>query len=175
MTIESIIGSLQGTYKRLQPDSILHVDKLMTERRENKELREQSFYTADGELYFLRGKKQTPMLAMTRGDVNPLFQDTTIDTYCEELRQNRNYRPKLKEFQRAVKAKDTVLIDLTKLHLSKGDDEWGYLAIDPARLKALNAEERTLAVRVYGPRKEFDANMKCLLMLALQKKQEFMC
>src|SRR3989338_1858149 len=123
MTIESIVGTLPETYKLLQPDTILHVDQLMTERRTNHELRSQWFYTADGEVYSLQGEKKTPTLAITRAASNPLFQDSTIDVYCAQLRREGNYRPSADETQRALQAPDTILVDLTKLELSGNEME----------------------------------------------------
>ena len=37
--IKSVVGKLAKTYKRLRPESILHADELMKERRTNEELR----------------------------------------------------------------------------------------------------------------------------------------
>ena len=161
-TIESVVGTLAQTYKLLRPETILHVDQLTTERQTNPKLRSQWFYTADGEIYSLQGKKKTPTLAITRGSRNPLFQDSTIDVYCEQLRRDENYRPSDKETQRALKAKDSVLIDLTQLKLSENEEEWSYLAIDTRQWKRLSPEEKKLAQRVYGPQPEFAANMKML-------------
>ncbi len=162
MTIESVVGTLPEAYRLLRPDSILHVDQLITERRTDLELRQQWFYTADGEVYFLQGKENIPTLAMTRRASNPLLQDSTIDTYCGQLRREGNYRPSAEETQRALEAPDTLLVDLTKLQLSGNETEWRYLAIDPRKWENLNPEQRKFAERVYGPLKEFAANMKML-------------
>ncbi len=173
MTIESVVGSLQETYKLLRPETILHVDQLTTERRTNHELRSQWFHTADGEVYFLQGEKKTPTLAMTRGANNPLFQDSTIDTYCEQLRRDGNYHPSAEETQRALKASDTVLIDLTELKLSGDETEWRHLALDPREWEKLNTEQQKLAQRVYGPAAEFAANMKMLADAGISETKIF--
>ena len=162
MTIESVIGTLTEVYKLLRPESILHADELMKERRTNIELRNQSFYTADGEVYSLQGEDRTPTLAITRGSSNPLFQDSKIDNYCPQLFNNRNYRPTPDETLRALQAEDTVLVDLTTLRLQKYDEEFSYLAINTEKYKTLNSEEQKLAQRVYGKDDDFAQTIQML-------------
>ena len=162
MTIETVVGTLAEVYKLLRPKSIRHVDELMTERRTNEKLCGQWFYTADGEVYSLQGEDRTPTLAITRGSSNPLLQDSTINRYCRELLQNKNYRPTPDETLRALHAQDTVLVDLTKLRLRIVDEEFSYLAIDIKKHTTLNPEERTLAQRVYGKDEDFTQTMKML-------------
>ena len=162
MTIESVVGRLAETYKLLRPESILHADELMKERRTNEELRRQSFYTADGEVYSLQGKNRTPTLAITRGSSNPLFQDSAIDKYCQQLRENQNYRPTPDETQRALQAEDTVVIDLTALRLQGSEVEWRYFTVDTQDYKQLNPEEQKLAQRVYGKDNDFAQTMQML-------------
>ena len=160
--IETVIGRLAEVYKLLKPESILHVDELMKERRTNRNLRNQWFYTADGIVYSLQGEKRTPTLAITRGSSNPLFQDSTFDEYCRQLLENKNYRPTSEETSRALQAEDTVVIDLTALRLQGNDVEWRYLTIDTKKYKKLKSEEQKLAQRVYGKGKDFGLTMKML-------------
>ena len=165
MTLETVTGTLAEAYKLLQPGSILHADELMKERRLHPitldgDLRHQCFYTADGLLYFMDG--QAPKLAITRGSSNPLFQDSTIDEYCRQLLQNNNYRPTPKETSRALRAENTVVIDLTKLRLEEFDEECSYLTIDTRKYKKLKPEEQKLAERVYGKGQDFGLTMEML-------------
>ena len=160
--IETVEGRLAETYRLLRPESILHADELMKERRTNEELRNKLLYTADGEIYSLQGKNRTPTLAITRGNFNPLFQDSKIDGYCEQLRENENYRPTPDETSRALHAEDTVVIDLTALRLQKSDEEDSYLAIDTRKYNTLNSEEQKLAQRVFGKGQDFVENMQML-------------
>ena len=162
MTLETVTGTLAETYRLLRPESILHADELMKERRTNKELRSQWFYTAEGIVYSLQGENRTPTLAITRGSSNPLFQDSTIDKYCDQLIQNKNYRPTSEETLRALQAKDTVLVDLTKLKLQGNDEEWKHLAINTREYETLNSEEQKLAQRVYGKDDDFAQTMRML-------------
>ena len=161
MTLETVTGTLAEAYQLLRPKSILHVDQLMKERQTNKELRDQWFYTADGEVYSLQGKKKTPTLAITRGSSNPLFQDSKIERYCQQLLDHHSYRPTPDETQRALQAQDTVVIDLTKLRLQRLDKEWFYLTIN-TRYSKLNSEEKKLAERVCGKGQDFGLTMKML-------------
>ncbi len=174
MTIETVVGTLAEAYKSLRPESILHADELMKERQTNKRLRHQDFYTADGEIYFLQGRKKVPTLAMTRGSSNPLFKDSTIDAYCQQLTKNHNYHPTADEISRALHAPDTVVVDLTKLGLEKGiEEECSYLTIDTQNYNGLDPEEQKLAERVYGKGRDFGLTMKMLAKAGINETRVF--
>src|SRR3989344_8260055 len=115
MSLETITGNLRDAYKQLQPGTMLHVDQLMNERRTNTDLRNQGFYTADGEVYYLDGAGN-PTLAMTREAHNPVLQH--IDDAFDQLTKNQNYRPSQEEVQQALAAPETSLITLSRLRLS---------------------------------------------------------
>ena len=163
MTLETITGNLRDAYRQLQPGTMLHADELINERRDNsEELCDQSFYTADGEVYFLKGKNKTPTLAMTREAHNPVLQN--IDFAFEQLINEYNYPVPQADFKLALAAPDTTLIALPKLRLSGVNQEYGYLPIGtaPAKYNKLNAEERTFAERVFGQGNDFVQNMAML-------------
>ncbi|MEK6863152.1 MAG: hypothetical protein AABW53_00430 [Nanoarchaeota archaeon] len=162
MSLETITGNLRDAYRQLQPGTMLHADELMNERRDNPELRDQWFYTADGEVYFLKGKNKTPTLAMTREAHNPVLQN--IDVAFEQLINEHNYPVSQADFKQALAASDTTLIALPKLRLSIVNQEYGYLPIGntPAEYKKLNAEERKFAERVFGQGRDFVQNMEML-------------
>ena len=149
MSLETITGNLRDAYKQLQPGTMLHVDELMNERRTNADLRNQWFYTADGEVYFL-GTAGNPTLAMTREAHNPVLLN--IDDAFEQLTKNHNYRPSQADVQQALTAPETELITLLKLRLSGDDDEWRHLEIGttPSKYNRLNDEERKFAERVFA-------------------------
>ncbi len=164
MTLENITGNLLQAYKQCVPSTMLCVDQLTNERRINLDLRNQSFYTADGEVYSVDG--ETPTLRMTREATNPILNN--IDDAFAQSTQNYNYKVIPADFDAVKTAADTVTIDLTKLTL-QGGGEWYYLAIStskPSLMKKgynkLNAEERKLAERVYGQGTDFVDNMKML-------------
>ncbi|MEK6853073.1 MAG: hypothetical protein AABX64_00115 [Nanoarchaeota archaeon] len=162
MTLETITGNLRDAYRQLQPGTMLHADELMNERIDNPKLRDQWFYTADGEVYFLKGKNKTPTLAMTREAHNPVLQN--IDAAFEQLINRRNYPVPQADFKQALAAPDTTLIALPKLRLSVYNAEFSYLPIGttPAEYKTLNAEERTFTERVFGQGDDFVKNMEML-------------
>ncbi|MEK6809820.1 MAG: hypothetical protein AABY40_04040 [Nanoarchaeota archaeon] len=163
MSLEIITGSLKGAYQQLQPGTMLHVDQLMNERRENNELRGRGFYTADGEVYFLDGAtSKIPTLAITREAHNPVLQN--IDDAVEQLTQKNNYSVLAQDAEQALAAPETVLIALPSLRLSGDNAEWRYLAIGttPSKYGKLNEEERKLAERVYGQGADFVKNMEML-------------
>ena len=163
MSLETITGNLRDGYKQLQPGTMLHVDQLMNERRTNEELRRNSFYTADGEIYLLDGARKTPTLAMTREAHNPVLQN--IDAAFEQLVNNHNYRVSQTDVQQTLAASDTILVALPNLRLNnKHDVEFSYLPLGttPAKYNKLNDEERKLAQRVYGQEDDFAQNMKML-------------
>ncbi len=178
MTLETVFGTLAEVYKLLKPESILHVDELMKERRLHPvtldgNLRDRCFYTADGIVYSLQGKKKTPTLAMTRARFNPLFQDSTFDEYCQQLLRDRNYRPTTKETKRALSAPDTVVVDLTKLRLQRNDAEYRHFAIDPQNYNLLNPEEKKLAQRVYGQDDDFVQTMETLAKAGISETRVY--
>ena len=154
--LETIVGDIRA-YAQLQPGTMLHVDQLMKERRTNPSLREQGFYTADGELYFLQGKKKTPTLAITREKDNLVLRH--LDDAFTQLTTTGNYRPNVQEAQQSIDAPETVLIDVTKLRLRGDDTERRYLVISTTKYDKLRPEERTLAERVYGQGDEFGLSM----------------
>ena len=162
MTIEQKVENITGDlreYKQLVPGTFKHVDQLMKERQTDESLRSQWFYTADGELYFLKDKK--PMLAITRESDNLVLRH--IDDAFTQLTKIGNYLVDKTEAQASIESKNTVLIDLSKLRLSDGDSEYKCLVIDTKNYaKKLNSEEKRLAKRVYGSGKDLAANMKML-------------
>ncbi len=163
-TLETITGDIRA-YARLQPGTMLHVDQLMHERRSNPELCDKSFYTADGELYFLQGG--TPTLAITREKDNLVLRH--LDDAFTQLTTTVNYRPNAGEAQQSIGAPETVLIDLTKLRLRGDDAEWRYLGISTTKYDKLQPEERTLAERVYGQGDEFGLSMVLLKEAGVQE------
>ena len=163
-TIVNIPGDLRTAYTQAVPGTLRHVDELMNERRtkpttlQGDNLRNQSFYTADGELYFVDG--ETPKLAMTREAENLVLRH--IDDAVAQLTAGGNYRPDPAEAATVIKAKDTEIFDLTKLSFKKHDAEFSYLEVSTTRYDKLNPEQRRLAQRVYGKGEDFVANMAML-------------
>ncbi len=148
----TVTGNLRDGYKQLQPGTMRHVDELTDERRTNPidaegtDLRKVWLYTADGELYSVRNC--VPTLAMTRGDVNPVLY--RIDDALAQLTTTGNFRPNREEIERALMSHYTVQVDLTKLRLKSGNDEWQYLVIPTKRNHGLRKEEEKLARRFFG-------------------------
>ena len=160
MLLKIVTGKLREVYKKIVPGTMLHVDQLMNERRTNKELCSQSFYTADGVIYFLNGARKVPVLVMTREVHNPLLKKNNGD--FAQFAVKENYPVLQSDFEQALIVPDTVLITLPNLRLRKNKTEWCYLAIGTtsAEYTRLNSEERKLAERVYGQGKDFTQNMK---------------
>ena len=165
--LESIRGDLRA-YQQLKPGSMRHVDELMNERRTHpdkqvrQKLRNFWFYTADGELYRAKGKKRTPQWAITRLPHN-LVLNHLDDAFSKLTGTGCNYYPDSQEAERAFRAKDTEVFDLTRLRLKKENDDYCFLPIDTQNYeKNLNAEEKRAAQRVFGKGKNFALNMKML-------------
>ena len=159
--LENIEGNLIDAYRRCVPGTMLHVDELMTERGTNFELRNQWFYTADGNVYSLENK--TPTLWVTREATNPVLKN--IEDAFEQLITKGNYLVTPADFEAVRNASDTVSIDLTQLRL-RGDNGKGYqhLVIDTSKeLSKCYAEEQKLLLRIYGPTEEnYTASMQML-------------
>lgn len=166
MIFENISNNLRDGYKQLVP-GIRHADELMHERvknQENQELRDLSFYTADGVIYFLEGRTRTPTLAITREPNNLVLRH--IDDAYDQLRKNGNYRLNSEEVRSAIKAQGTVVIDLTKLALQRDkNSKMMYdLAIPAHDYNSLSKdkEEKNLVQRVFGQEKDITAALQML-------------
>ena len=156
MILKNVTGNLLA-YKQLEPGTFLHVDQLTTERRTNHRLRNQSFYTADGEMYAVEGTKH--LWVITREPQNLVLQN--IDEAYRQLTDQRNYFPDTKLARDSVAHSDSVVVNLEGLKLVKNDDQYGYFVVDPRNVKRLNSEQRKAAQRIYGPDKEnFGLNLE---------------
>jgi len=138
--VETLEGNLRDAYQLAVPGTVMHADELMNERRTNAALRGLPFYTADGNLYFMRDGK--PFWAITREPENLVLRH--IDTAFPLLTQNNHYYPDPEEAEEAIAAADTLLIDVSQLRLEGNDNEWRRLAINtsPKWYNQLKAEER---------------------------------
>ncbi len=163
MALETIVGNLLA-YSKLEPGTFLHADQLTTEQVQDPSLRGQAFYVADGPLYSLEGKKRTPTLFLTREPNNLLLHhlNDKVDKSYDQLVKTCKFQPKTKEARKAMKAKDTLRIDLTKLRFKGGDEQWRYVEISTTDYDQLNPEERKLAERFYGQGTSFVAAMNIL-------------
>ncbi len=155
----NIYGYLRKAYNTAVPNTLRHVDELMTERRTSVELCRRTFYTADGALYFMDEKK--PKLALTREPENLVLRH--IDDAFIQLVFEGDYCPNPAEATSAIKARTTEVFDLSKLKLkTDDDDEFSFMEVSPTEYDRLNPEQRRLAERVYGKGDDFVLNMKML-------------
>ncbi len=162
--LETIPGDLLA-YKQLEPGSMLHGYELTTERRTcteeraRAELRNNPFYTADGQLYTV--KKRDVLWGITRLPQNLVLRN--IDAAYQQLTQTGNYFPLTEEAEASFKHTDTVVVDLKGLKLVKGNDEYGHFKINPQKIRQLNSEQKLAAVRLFGSDEEgFGLNMEML-------------
>lgn len=160
MDLENLTGNLKDAYKLAVPGTLLHVDELMRERRDNEELRNLWFYTPDGVVDSMDG--ETPTLRITRESTNPVLKH--IDDAVDEIVNTGNYKVLPADFEAVKAAADTVTIGLTKLGLQGGDSEWSYLAVNtPKAITEYNEEQQKLLRRVFGPTDDdYNANMEML-------------
>ncbi len=156
--LENITGNLKDAYKLSIAGTLLHVDEVMTERRNNEELRVLGFYTADGILYFIKDGKVK--LAITREPDNLVLRH--IDDAFAQLTAGGNYQADQAEAERAIKASATEIFDLNERELKRYNDEFSYLEILTTRYDKLSHEMRRLAERVYGKGNDFILNMVML-------------
>jgi hypothetical protein len=155
MTLENINGNLLA-YKKLTEGTFQYVDQLTTERRTNHKLRDQWFYTADGELY--TAQKNKSLWVITREPQNLVLQN--IDEAYRQLTGQGNYFPDAHAAQSSLEHKDSVVVDIKRLELVKVNEECGFFVVDPKALGKLNSEQRKAALRIYGSDEEnFGLNM----------------
>ena len=158
--LENLEGNLKDAYVLAEPGTVLHADELMNEQRTNDSLCGVPFYTADGNLYFIRDGK--PFWAITREPENLVLRH--LDAAFPQLIQSNNYYPDPAEAAEALVADDTILIDVSQLGLGGTGNEGCYLAINtaPEGYPQLNAEGRKAAERVFGSGEDFVQNMQML-------------
>ncbi len=179
--IEIVRGDLLKAYNQLQPGTLLHVDELMNARRKDVQIQKYQFYTPDGQIYYTHN--EIPYLAITREANNPLFRhladgfengvmtssywDDNNSYYQLVVRHNKNYQPDGSEAWNAMRAKDTVTIDLSQLRLQEitpgGHSSHFSLNIDTQKYQTqLNSEERKFVERIYGSGTDLTENMAML-------------
>src|SRR3989338_6039667 len=130
MTLENVTGNLLA-YKKLVPGTFQHVDQLTTERRTNHGLRNEWFYTADGELYTVQEGKH--LWVITREPQNLVLKN--IDEAYWQLTGQGNYFPDTEAAQTSLKHKDSVVIDLKELKLVRdGGNQYGYFVVNPKKI-----------------------------------------
>lgn len=155
MALENVIGNLLA-YKQLEQGTFQHADQLTTERGSNQRLKDQWFYTADGEIYTVQ--KKGCIWAITREPQNLVLQD--IAEAYRQLTDQGNYFPDTNAARASLDHENTVVVDLNGLELVKGNDVSGYFVVDPKQTKKLNSEQRRAAQRIFGPDEDtFGLNM----------------
>ena len=135
MALETIIDNLRDGYNQLEPSTFQHADQLTAAQVKDPSLRNQCFYTADGPLYSVEGKKKTPTLWLTREPYNLVLRhlNDNVNSSYEQLVKTGTFRPGLDEARRAMKAKSTLRIDLSILHLPSYKSQWQYLEISTTK------------------------------------------
>ena len=166
MTLENVAGNLLA-YKKLEPGTFQHVDQLTTERRTNPGLRNEWFYTADGNIYTVRRNKN--LWAITRLPQNLVLGN--IDEAYRQLTGQGNYFPSVRKARQALNHEDTVIVEQEGLELEQSTGEYGHFVIDPRNVRALNSQRRIAAVRLFGPDEDsFEKNME---MFAKERKNPY--
>lgn len=171
MKLLAITTDLQGAVALSRLGPVLHANEVMYERRVcrdealRKKLKDNKVHVANGMIYSLQGVDKTPTLTMTKDYHNPLFQDSTIDAYCDQLQKTGNYHPMAGEVQKAFESATICKINLDRLRLSSFELEYGSLVVDTANYrKDMNEEELKLLNEVYGDMypQYLDRSMKML-------------
>ncbi|MEK6900391.1 MAG: hypothetical protein AABX05_04680 [Nanoarchaeota archaeon] len=157
MLLETIGGNLPDAYKQLQPGTMLHADELLKERRDNPELRDYCFHTADGAIYFM--DKGVPTLLLTRRGQHPVLKHID-DAYDQIFNKDCHYVVLPEDLESALQSPDTLVIPLPSISLtSKHGGDYLVIGTDPNSYNKLNIEGRRLAERLYGQGEDFVQNM----------------
>lgn len=163
-------GLLAETFQTLDPNTIQHASEITNDRRDNKELRKQWFWTADSSLY--RVEDNEAVLYFGQRDTNLIFRN--IEDATQQLLRDNNYVPSrddIKSVLDSVETGSTLRIKLSDLGIrSHGDEwyygdkwcggEWDFFEISISDYDSLNGTQRTFAERVYGQGDDFEENMK---------------
>jgi len=163
-SLENRIGRLAELVPKFRKNSWRTSAELTTERRTNKELTNQWFWTANFALYRIEDKEAILYFGGRKN--NPIFKN--IDETAKQLISEQNYTPSQEDAASAIKS--SLRIKLSDLNLLKHDDEFSYFEIDTANYESsLNAAQRGFAEAVYGKAKDFKANMKMLSNAGIAK------
>ncbi|MDP3697947.1 MAG: hypothetical protein Q8R47_00010 [Nanoarchaeota archaeon] len=146
-SLENIAGNLRDAYKQIKPGTMLSAHEIMDERQTNKELRDLSFYTSDGMIYYLDQDTDTPWLAITDEEHNLLLQN--IDGAVEQLAKTRNYHPAYDEAWQVISAPATHRFNLDKLQLTRYNEETSDFEF-PTDSYLLNPEQYDLVEHIFG-------------------------
>jgi len=159
--LENIVGSLKNALSQVDTSTVLHAHEIVKERRDNVNLRNQWFWTADFPMY--RMEDGEAVLYFAPREHNYLLKN--IDDAIAQIKATGNYKLKPEDIDAVVKSAEsgiTLKVKLFDLKLQKHDDEFSYFEIDTKNYRKLNKSQRALAERVHGAGKEFSASMKML-------------
>lgn len=159
--LETITGSLEIALAKADRKTIQHAWEITNDRRENVELREQWFWTADFPMY--RMEDGDAVMYFASGEHNLVFSN--IEAAARQIKSTGNYLPSRKEEARVVRSAKTgrtLRVPLSALGLREENDERCYFEIDTGRYDSLNPSQRALAERIYGRGKDFHLNMRVL-------------
>ncbi len=176
-TIETITGGLLAA-AQLESGTFQHWAELSADQIRDPRLRSIGFYVADYPQYYNEGGKQFLAFARhTKDHPNNLVlvhlfdgQDSSYDQLLSE-KTSRNFRPDPDEARAVLEAADTLKVDLSALHLSRGDSVYRFLVIrtadgfvrDGGRYQRPNEVEQAVLERA-GRTEEF--------LSALQEEQD---
>src|SRR3989344_8831996 len=173
--LENVVGSLPEVYPLLEPRTMLSAAELMNERRTHPdeetcdELSNYGFYTSNGIFYFV--DNTTPKIVLTTERHNSILQH--IGEAFIQLTQTHNYIPDSAEFQSALHAPDSLVLDLNQMRLRESDDESSYLIISTVNYNRFNPVERRLVERIYGQGNDFVENMGMLKEAKINQTEIF--
>ena len=159
--LETITAALAEGYKQLEPESFRTSAELTTERRTNKELRKQWYYTSNFGMYDVEEGKA--ILYFGGREANPVLAN--IDEACRQLINEGNYKvtdPEKQAVVDSVKSGHTLRVKLSDLDLKRYDNEFSFFEINTDNYANLNESQRALAEKVYGSGDDFIENMKML-------------
>lgn len=159
--LETITGSLEEALRKADRKTIQHAWEITNDRRENLELREQWFWTADFPLYRLEAG--AAVLYFAPGELNLVFAN--IEDAARQIKATGNYTPAKKDeakVVRSAKTGKTLRVLLSDLDLREENDERCYFEMDTGCYESLNPSQRALAEKIYGRGKDFQLNMRVL-------------
>ena len=151
-------GSLAQTLPLFKRRTIRHADELSAERIDNKELRDEWFYTADHAMYAVEDGKA--VLYLGGEESNPIFGN--LEEAARQLIKTGNYRLCREESATVRESSSTLRVKISDLNLVQSDSEFLYFEIDTKEYGSLNDAQRAVAERVYGKGKDFEKSMEML-------------
>ncbi len=157
----TVSDSLAENYHKLDPYSIQYASELMNDRRDDENLRNQKFWTADSVTYQV--KNDEVLIHLAKRENNLIFKNLTKAIH--QITNTGYFIPSKESLDTVIESETTLHFKSSELGLKEyeQDSTYAYVGIDTSMYNlTLNQYGRILAERLFGEGKDFKKNMLLL-------------